>query len=59
MKFLLKLILKLYKGVISISCFWSHRKILFLAEIIAGQRSALMCNCIAQAIRNRALKIES
>ena len=41
-------------GVISISCFWSHGKILFLAKIIAGQRSALMCNCIARAIFNRA-----
>ena len=35
------------EGVICIKCFWSHGKILFLAEIIAGQRSALMCNCIA------------
>ena len=33
-------------------CFWSHGKILFLAEIIAGQRSALMSNFIAQAIFN-------
>ena len=24
------------------SCFWSHGKILFLAEIIAGQRLALI-----------------
>ena len=36
------------------SCFWSLGKILFLAEIIAGQRSALMCNCIVRAIFNRA-----
>ena len=35
--------------VICIKCFWSHGKILFLAEIIAGQRSALMCNCVALA----------
>ena len=27
---------------------------LFLAEIIAGQRSAVMCDCIARAILNRA-----
>ena len=40
--------------MISISCFWSLGKILFLAEIIAGQRSALMCNCIERAIFNRA-----
>ena len=26
---------------------------MFLAEIIAGQRSALICNCIAQTIFNR------
>ena len=30
---------------------------LFLAEIIAGQRLALMCNCIARAIFNSSLKI--
>ena len=40
-------------GVICIKCFWSHRKILFLAEIIAGQRSALMSNFIARLIFNR------
>ena len=32
--------------MIHISCFWSHRKILFLAEVIAGQKSELMCYCI-------------
>ena len=42
-------------GVICIKCFWSHGKPLFLAEIIVGQRSALMCNCIARAIFNRVL----
>ena len=40
--------------MISTSCFWSHGKILFLAEITAGQRSALVCNCIARAIFNHA-----
>ena len=40
--------------MISIRCFWSYGKILFLAEIIACHRSALMCNCIARAIFNRA-----
>ena len=37
-------------GVISIGWFWSHGRICFLAETIAGQRSALMCTCIARAI---------
>ena len=45
----------LMEGVICIKCFWSHGKILFLAEIIASQRSALMCNCIAPAIFNRVI----
>ena len=44
--------------MISISWFWYHEKILFLAKIIAGQRSALMYSCIARSIFNHALKIE-
>ena len=44
--------------VVSISCFWSLGNILFLAEIIAGQRSALMCNYIcASDFQSPALKI--
>ena len=35
---------------ISIRCFWSHVKILFLAEVIAGQKSAPVCNNIVHAI---------
>ena len=34
------------------AAFAPMEKILFLAEIIASQRSALMCNCIAPAIFN-------
>ena len=45
--------------MISISCLWSYGKILFLAKVIASQRSTPMCNCIARAIFNRALKIKS
>ena len=39
--------------MISIRCFWSHEEILFIAKIIAGQRSARVCNCIAQGIFDR------
>ena len=37
----------------SISCFLPHQKILILAEVIAGQWSALVCNSIVRAIFNR------
>ena len=37
---------------ISIRCFWSNGKILFLAKVIAGQRSAPVCNNIACTIFN-------
>ena len=51
----------------SICCFWSNGKILFLAEVIAGQRSALMCInviivivlCERFSMQSRVLKIES
>ena len=39
--------------MICISWFWSHGKKLFLAKIISGQRSALMCNCIVREMFNR------
>ena len=56
MKIFSKSTFKLFQieGVMSNSCFWSYGKILFLAEIIAGQRSACVCNCIAQGIFDRA-----
>ena len=41
------------RRVRSISCFLPHQKILILAKVIAGQRSALMCNSIVRAIFNR------
>ena len=41
------------KRVIPTSCFLPHQKILFLAKVTPGRRSALMCNCIARAIFNR------
>ena len=43
------------RRVRSISCFLHHQKILILAEVIAGQRSALMCNYIVHAIFNFAI----
>ena len=33
-------------------CFWSHEKMLFVAEVITAWRSALQCNCIARVIFN-------
>ena len=39
--------------MIATSCFLPHQKILILAEVMAGWRSAIMCNCIARAIFNR------
>ena len=32
---------RVIEGVISMSCLWSHGKILFLVEVITGQRLAL------------------
>ena len=40
--------------MIYIGCFWSLGKVLFLAGIIAGRGSALMCDCVARAIFGRA-----
>ena len=38
------------RGVRPTSCFLPDQKISFLAEVIAGQRSAPMCNSIVRAI---------
>ena len=38
------------RGMRSTSCFLSHQKILILAKVIVGQRSASMSNSIVQAI---------
>ena len=38
------------RGVRPTSCFLSDQKILILAKVIAGQRSAPMCNSIVRAI---------
>ena len=40
------------RRVRSISCFLPHQKILILAKVIAGQRSAFLCNPIAGTIFN-------
>ena len=46
-------------GSISIRCFWSHEKILFLAEVITGLMSVLHIHfvidfCVEHAIENLA-----